>query len=216
MEGRILVTILGLLLAQVVGAVVVGATGASFIIEAVIALIFLIAAASFLSRAAARKPGATAPAVFAFILGFLNIIYLTYTALTLWVVLLLCLDAAGFILALDQLQGRRRPLPKARKPRLEVYHHGDHAMRSKATKRKATSKTTRRKKATSTKGSKQSTRKTGKKPGRPKKTTRKTPEQRKTAKKTSSTKGSKRSSTTANKPSKKRPGRPRKNTTKTS
>lgn len=183
MEGKILVTILGLLLAQVLGALLLGATGASFTVEAVVALVFIVSAALFLARSSKGRPYATAPAVFAFAFGFLNIVYLSFASISLWVVLLLCLDAAGFILALDQLEGRRRPLPKP-----PIYQPGDLAVRKRPAKRKAATKTT---KASPKKSSSK------KSPGRPRKTMTKKSAMKKTSSKTAKKRG---------------PGRPRKKT----
>lgn len=185
MEGKILVTILGLLLAQVLGALLIGAAGASFAVEAVVAIVFIASAAAFLARSSKNRPYATAPAVFAFGFGFLNIVYLSFASISLWVVLLLCLDAAGFILALDQLEGKRRPLPKP-----PIYQPGDMAVRKKPAKRQAAKKTSPKK------ASKKTTKKSSKKsPGRPRKTMTKKSAAKKTSSKTAKKRG---------------PGRPRK------
>lgn len=137
MGGKIFVTILGLLLTQALAAILLGMVTNNALTEAIVAVAFAMAAISFMNRGASRRKRAAMPALLAFIVGFLNIVYLSFITASMWLVVMLCLDAAGFILTLDLLgQPVRRKkkfspvhrkkilekeLPKREKPTVVVY-----------------------------------------------------------------------------------------------
>lgn len=129
MEGKNLVTILGLVLVQAVAAVLVGTITGSMLFEGVVALIFLVSGASFLLLVRTKRASAMLLVLLVFALGLIHVVYLSFVTATLWLVVMLCLDAAGFILALDLLEGPkkskasvpRKGLPLVEKPKVIVY-----------------------------------------------------------------------------------------------
>ncbi|MBN1274781.1 hypothetical protein JXA12_00605 [Candidatus Woesearchaeota archaeon] len=119
MGGKTFVTILWLLLAQALAAILMGMLTGLVAVEYAVSFVFILAAAAYL---ATRRPRRTLVPLLAFAFGFLHVVYLSFHAVTLWLVVILCLDAVGFILAIDQLGPRRprRPHPvHARKEILE-------------------------------------------------------------------------------------------------
>lgn len=100
MRGKTFVTILGLLLFQALAAIYMSITTTKAF-ELVVAVLFLAVATSMV--AGGRRAPIGMGVLFIFALGFINVVYLSFSAITLWLVIMLCLDAAGFILTLEQL-----------------------------------------------------------------------------------------------------------------
>lgn len=107
MQGKTFVTILGLLLFQALAALFIGMSVAQSF-ELIVAVVFIITALGHVLKGKRARPGMGLVLVFG--LGFINVVYLSLISISLWLVVMLCLDAAGFILALDQLS----PPPKKR------------------------------------------------------------------------------------------------------
>ena len=130
MEGKTFFVLFGLGLVQVLASLYMALTAPFFTInfEILVALTFAAAIAHFLHSSLLKSQPETAFLVIAFAIGFLNVVYLSFHIITVWLVLMIILDAAGFILALEEL------LPKKRRP---VYvmsypsHTNDHAMLDK-------------------------------------------------------------------------------------
>ncbi len=178
MEGRIYFTILGLLLAQALSALLLAFITPMYLIEIFFSILFLIAFITFMTTAFSVPRKGLMIASIAFILGFINVVYLVFYVVNLWLVIMLCLAAAGFFLTLDKISDRRpipknvqkthkrkildKELPHVEPAKVTVYH-GKAKKRSKksVTKKKATKKKVAKKKAV--------TKKKTSKRGRPKK-----------------------------------------------
>jgi hypothetical protein len=92
--------IIGLLLAQIIGALLMGLITGGTLIALFAASVFLLVLLYFIV-VQSRKAVFIAALSFAF--GLLHIAYLSLGTASLWQVLLLSLDAAGFVLTLDRL-----------------------------------------------------------------------------------------------------------------
>ncbi|MBD3209588.1 hypothetical protein GF367_04205 [Candidatus Woesearchaeota archaeon] len=163
MRGKIFVTILGLLLFQALAALYMGATAANFVTEIIVALIFIIAALVFLARGTPGNHRGAFATTLAFAFGFLHVVYLSFHVITLWLVVILCLDAAGFILSLDRLAPRdsmpppvpptharkrtlERELPRRAPSKVTVYEQSAKQSAKRAVKRKPARKKATKKK----------------------------------------------------------------------
>lgn len=109
MEGKIFFALFGLGLVQVLASFYMALVTPSYVLafEVLIALTFMAGIAHYLYSSLTRLHPETAFLVIVFAIGFLNVVYLSFHITTVWLVLMISLDAAGFILSLDQLTPRK-------------------------------------------------------------------------------------------------------------
>jgi len=201
MEGKIFFTILGLLLAQGIVSYLLGFFVNLFLVEYVIAAWFFLVFAIFLGIGVKFPRHGASMASFAFAIGLLNIIYVVFQAVNLWLVVSLCLSAAGFVISIDLLGSSRsrkvgsqskrqileRELPVEEEPRVVVYHRpkgGKVARRKPKKAKKVAKKKVAKKKVAKRKVAKRAAKKVAKKKVAKKKRVVKKKVAKKTAKRT--------------------------------
>ena len=180
MKGILFITTFGLLIAEALGALFLSIIASQASIGIIAALLLLLAALSYALRQLKHCRLPAMPAAIGFSFGFLFLIYASFHTASLWLVILLSLNAAGFILSLDELTTPRKrrqdsfdrkaylakQLPPKPAVKVEVYE--DKQKKKKAAKKKTTKKATKKKKTAKKKTATQPET-TKKKRGRPKK-----------------------------------------------
>ena len=165
MQGKIFFTLFGLLLVQSMLALLqsMSLPLVHMLVEVAISAWFLLVMAIFLFIAFRHHSHAYAMLAFAFIIGLLNTVYLSIINVNSWLIIMLCLSAAGFLLALSYTgQSKRKhtvtsynrkellskELPTEPLPKVEIYHEPTpKKARSVAAKKKSSKKNSSSKKS---------------------------------------------------------------------
>jgi hypothetical protein len=111
MEGKIYFAILGLLILQSIAALFLGIAAKIYLIEYVVAVWFMLVFVIYLYVGVKHPRHGAAVAAFGFFVGMLNILYLAFHVLNLWIVVVLCLSAAGMIMAMDVYSVKKKLKP---------------------------------------------------------------------------------------------------------